>query len=72
MPAIPPKCKTYVYSIMNHPLRSPLQRLYTWHVPFSLNASLMAEAARHLLGSHDFAAFGSPTDGTSSTVREIN
>ncbi len=23
------------------------------------------------MGSHDFAAFGSPTDGTPSTVREI-
>jgi len=31
----------------------------------------MNEAATHLLGSHDFAAFGSPTDGTDSTVREI-
>lgn len=31
----------------------------------------MREAAGHLIGSHDFAAFGSPTDGTPSTVREI-
>jgi len=65
------KTKTYVYSIFNHPLSSPLRRLYTWHVPVTMDASLMAEAARHLLGSHDFAAFGSPTDGTPSTVREM-
>lgn len=65
------KSKTYVYSIFNHPISSPLRRLYTWHVPITLDTSLMAAAASHLLGSHDFAAFGSPTDGTPSTVREM-
>ncbi|MFH1112739.1 MAG: tRNA pseudouridine(38-40) synthase TruA [Pseudomonadota bacterium] len=65
------RSKTYVYGILNRALPSPLQRLYTWHVPIPLNASLMAEAAGHLPGSHDFAAFGSPTDGTPSTVREM-
>jgi len=60
-----------VYSIFNHPISSPLRRFYTWHIPIALDTSLMAEAARHLLGSHDFAAFGSPTDGTPSTVREM-
>ena len=31
----------------------------------------MNEAAGMLIGSHDFAAFGSATDGTRSTVRRI-
>ena len=31
----------------------------------------MNQAARVLVGSHDFASFGSATDGTSSTVRRI-
>ncbi len=31
----------------------------------------MDRAAAYLIGSHDFAAFGSPTDGSPSTVREI-
>ncbi len=31
----------------------------------------MVEAAQHLIGMHDFATFGSPTDGTPSTVRHI-
>ncbi len=65
------KSKTYIYSIMNHLIKSPLNRLYTWHVPFNMDVSKMEEAARHLVGSHDFAAFGSPTDGTPSTVREM-
>jgi len=63
--------KTYVYRILNTPLRSPLLRLYSWHVPYALDTRLMETATTHLVGSHDFAAFGQPTDGTPSTVREI-
>jgi tRNA pseudouridine38-40 synthase len=63
--------KTYRYHIRNVVGRSPLQRLYAWHVPYPLDLSLMQAAADALVGSHDFAAFGLPTDGTSSTVREI-
>jgi tRNA pseudouridine38-40 synthase len=65
------KSKTYMYTILNKPLRSPLGRLYSWHVPQPLDIKGLNDAADHLKGSHDFAAFGSPTDGTSSTVREI-
>lgn len=65
------RSKTYAYRILNRPLRSSLVRLYAWHVPSPLDVALMEEASAFLLGSHDFAAFGSPTDGTPSTVREI-
>lgn len=63
--------KTYVYTILNRSVPSPLLRLYSWHIPLALDGSLMAEAAAHLLGTHDFATFGAPTDGTPSTVRQI-
>ncbi|MBI5251707.1 MAG: tRNA pseudouridine(38-40) synthase TruA [Desulfomonile tiedjei] len=63
--------KIYVYSIFNRPLRSPLNRFYWWHVPYTLDFDSMKEAASHLVGTHDFAAFGNPTDGTPSTVRRI-
>ena len=65
------RAKTYVYTILNRAVPSPLHRLYCWHVPYSLDVSSMGRAAEHLLGSHDFATFGAPTDGTPSTVREI-
>lgn len=65
------RSKTYSYRILNQPLRSPLIRHYCWHVPQILSLSSMEAAAVSLLGVHDFAAFGSPTDGTPSTVREI-
>ncbi|MEW6140570.1 MAG: tRNA pseudouridine(38-40) synthase TruA [Thermodesulfobacteriota bacterium] len=65
------RTKTYVYTILSRPVASPLARLYMWHIPDRLDVRTMNRAAEHLLGSHDFAAFGSPTDGTPSTVREI-
>jgi tRNA pseudouridine38-40 synthase len=63
--------KNYSYSILNRPLRSSLHRLYSWHLPQLLDRANMDEASGHLTGIHDFAAFGSPTDGTLSTVREM-
>jgi tRNA pseudouridine38-40 synthase len=65
------RAKTYVYRILSDPVPSPLKRLYWWHIPEPLDLPAMAKAGQLLRGSHDFAAFGSPTDGTSSTVREI-
>jgi tRNA pseudouridine38-40 synthase len=65
------RSKTYVYHVLNRPLRSPVQRLYTLHVTSRLELGPMQEAAAHLKGTHDFAAFGAPTDGTTSTVREV-
>jgi tRNA pseudouridine38-40 synthase len=65
------RSKTYVYSILNQPLREPRQRLYSWHVPQELDFSSMKLAATHLVGAHDFAAFGQATDGTPSTVRQV-
>ncbi len=65
------RSKTYQYQVLNVPLRSPVQRLYAWHIPYQLEVSLMNEAASYLIGSHDFAAFGSATDGTPSTIREV-
>lgn len=64
--------KTYAYRIHTHPVRSPLTQRYAWHVPENLDTAAMAEAADMLVGVHDFAAFGAPTDGTPSTVREIS
>lgn len=65
------RSKTYVYRILNRPLRSALERLYALHVSSALDLGAMQEAAAHLIGTHDFAAFGAPTDGTTSTVREM-
>jgi tRNA pseudouridine38-40 synthase len=65
------KSKTYVYRILNQPLRSPLQRLYSWHIPIGLDEKAIRQSLVYLKGEHDFAAFGSATDGTPSTVRKV-
>jgi tRNA pseudouridine38-40 synthase len=65
------RAKTYVYSFLTRPIRSSVSRQYLWHVPRPVDVAAMKEASAHLLGAHDFAAFGAPTDGTPSTVRQI-
>ena len=49
--------RTYRYTIYNGPERSPLHRATAWHVSEQLDAAAMREAARALIGEHDFAAF---------------
>jgi tRNA pseudouridine38-40 synthase len=65
------KTKTYRYQILCRAIRSGLGRGTAWHVPWPLDVAAMNEAASFLMGTHDFAAFGRPTDGTPSTVRSI-
>jgi len=65
------RAKTYRYHVLNRLLRSPLQRLYALHVPNAMDLDAMQLAAAHLEGTHDFAAFGAPTEGTPSTVRQV-
>ncbi|MBM4326015.1 MAG: tRNA pseudouridine(38-40) synthase TruA [Deltaproteobacteria bacterium] len=65
------RSKTYAYRILNRPLRSSLMRAYSWHVPRPLDPTAMEKAAQALVGTHDFAAFGAPTDGAPSTVRKV-
>jgi tRNA pseudouridine38-40 synthase len=62
--------RVYQYYIYNQPVRSPLHRLYSWHVKRPLDLEAMNAAAAHLPGTHDFATFGRPTQGD-STVREL-
>lgn len=62
--------RTYVYTIYNHPLRSPLRHAYSWHVSRPLNMAHMQQAADQIVGVHDFATFGTPPQGENS-VREV-
>jgi tRNA pseudouridine38-40 synthase len=65
------RAKTYRYSILNRPVRSPLARNRTHLVRHTLDVSAMRAAARHLVGRHDFTSFQSKPDGTSA-VRTIS
>jgi tRNA pseudouridine38-40 synthase len=57
--------KVYEYRIVNAPIVSPFLFRYVWHVGQPLDAAAMREAARLLVGAHDFAVF----QGARATVR---
>ena len=65
------RSKTYRYLVRHAPLVSPFERAYVWHVPEPLDLDAMQEAAAALVGTHDFAAFGSAGRETKETVRTI-
>jgi tRNA pseudouridine38-40 synthase len=60
----------YRYTVLNSPLRSPLDRRYAHLVTEPLDLAPLQSAADLLVGQHDFASFGQPTQGH-STVRVI-
>ncbi len=62
--------RTYRYQIVNRRWPGVLTRRYAYHVQPPLNMAAMNEAARKLLGCHDFASFGKPPQGNNS-VREL-
>lgn len=68
--------KTYVYWIWNGPVRPPDLRHFRTHVFRPLDVAAMRQAARRLVGRHDFAAFSAnpqrEVDGTVRTLVALN
>jgi tRNA pseudouridine38-40 synthase len=64
--------KHYRYSIWNDAVRSALRDRYTFHVRRALDHERMAEAAQHLVGRHDFAAFRAADCQRKNTVRTLH
>jgi tRNA pseudouridine38-40 synthase len=65
------KRKTYRYQILNSHLSDPFLYKYAYRYSTSLNIDKMQEAARHLIGEHDFKGFCSAGTTVQSTVRSI-
>ena len=65
-------CKHYRYSIYNTAVRSPLRRHTSWHVREALDMEAMRQAAAHLVGRHDFAAFRAANCVAKTTVRRVD
>lgn len=51
------RSKMYRYRISNTRIMSPFQRRFAWHISRKLDLAAMVEAARELLGEHDFSCF---------------
>lgn len=66
------KCvKTYEYKILNSRIAVPTNRLYVNHIYYALDVKLMQEAAKYLIGEHDFKSFCSVNTQVTDTVRII-
>jgi tRNA pseudouridine38-40 synthase len=64
--------KTYEYRILNRKIALPTQRLYTTFIYYDLDVALMQEAAKYLVGEHDFKSFCSVKTQAFDTVRTIH
>lgn len=49
--------KLYTYRIINRPAPAALGAGHVWHVRRALDVDAMNEAAKHLIGHHDFSTF---------------
>lgn len=66
------KSKLYRYIIFNERISSPLNQLYSFHVPMKLNVSKMKKAKKYLTGKHDFSSFATSGSFTRDFIRTIN
>jgi tRNA pseudouridine38-40 synthase len=63
--------RVYRYRVFCDALRDPLRERYAWRVWPALELELLQQAAAHLPGAHDFAAFGAPPRPGGATIREV-
>jgi tRNA pseudouridine38-40 synthase len=63
--------RSYRYRLFCQPLRHPLRERFAWRVWPEFNPELLAHVAELFSGTHDFAAFGSPTTPKGTTVRTV-
>ncbi|GAB0114043.1 tRNA pseudouridine synthase A [Acidisoma sp. C75] len=64
--------RRYRYVILNRRARPALGFGHVWHVPHGLEAGAMAEAARHLVGRHDFTSFRAASCQAKSPLRTLD
>ena len=67
------KGKRYIYRLWNASYMHPIEIGRAWHVPRPLDLALLREAAKLLVGRHDFARFTARrAQKETSTVRTIH
>src|SRR6266545_210975 len=69
------KGKIYRYRIWCAPVLPPFEYSRAWHVPHPLDLEALKEAAKHFVGTHDFAHFaanrGKPEKSTIRTIYSV-
>ncbi len=66
------KGRQYLYRIINRRARVALEDGRVWHVPQSLDADAMQEAAQVLLGTHDFTTFRDSMCQSASPIKTLD
>lgn len=66
------KGKRYVYSITNSKQRLAIGRQYSYLFQRKLDVSLMREAAKYFIGTHNFEAFKSLGSNAKTSVRTVS
>jgi tRNA pseudouridine38-40 synthase len=71
------RAKTYGYRIFRGDICPPMVARYVWHYPYPLDEGAMRDAAKRVIGEHDFTSFAAVDpergrdDGEVSNVRTI-
>jgi len=63
--------RRYQYHIFCQPARNPLRERYAWRIWPDVETTNLQKAARHVVGGHDFRAFGSPSKPGGTTMRNV-
>lgn len=63
--------RRYRYTIFCQPVSDPLRERYAWRVWPQVDLGIMQAAAKHLVGEHDFSAYGTPQKPGGPTVRKV-
>ena len=63
--------RRYRYRYLDRPARPALGRGHCWHLGRPLDVAPMAEAARALVGKHDWTSFCAASEPAASRVREM-
>ncbi len=64
--------RVYLYRILNRRPPAVLERVRVWHVGSPLDEEAMQEAARHLIGRHDFSTFRDTLCQAKSPVKTLD
>ena len=64
--------KLYRYTIFTGARRSPLSRLYAWHLRGRLDLDAMRAGAAHFVGEHAFALFRTAGCAAKTTIRSMD
>ena len=69
------KGKIYRYQIWTAPTLPPFEYRRAWHIAQPVDLKILKSAARHFVGTHDFAAFaanrGKPEPNTIRTINSV-